>query len=116
MRGRGAVMAIWIGTSGFSYEDWRGSFYPADLPNREALANFRAALPDLPVVIEFRNSGWVSEETFTLLRELELGFCCVDEPRLKGLMPPVVTATSPIGYVRFHGRNAAKWWQHEQAY
>ena len=24
--------------------------------------------------------------------------------------------TSPVGYVRFHGRNAAKWWQHEQAW
>ena len=90
--------------------------FKATPPNREALKQFRAALPDLPVVIEFRNSGWVSEETFTLLRDLEVGFCCVDEPRLKGLMPPVVKATSPIGYVRFHGRNAAKWWQHEQAY
>jgi uncharacterized protein YecE (DUF72 family) len=90
--------------------------FKATPQNREALEQFRAALPELPVVIEFRNSGWVSEETFALLRELEMGFCCVDEPRLKGLMPPVVQATSPIGYVRFHGRNAAKWWQHEQAY
>ena len=24
--------------------------------------------------------------------------------------------TGSIGYVRFHGRNAAKWWKHEQAY
>jgi uncharacterized protein YecE (DUF72 family) len=45
-----------------------------------------------------------------------MGFCCVDEPPLKGLMPPVAVATSPVAYVRFHGRNAAKWWQHEQAW
>jgi uncharacterized protein YecE (DUF72 family) len=45
-----------------------------------------------------------------------LGFCCVDEPRLKGLLPPTAEATAPGAYVRFHGRNAAKWWQHEQAY
>ncbi len=25
-------------------------------------------------------------------------------------------ATAPPGYVRFHGRNAAKWWRHEQAW
>ena len=25
-------------------------------------------------------------------------------------MPPVVELTSPIGYVRFHGRNSANWW------
>jgi len=67
-------------------------------------------------VVEFRNVAWVREETFQLLRELNLGFCCVDEPRLKGLMPPVARATSRIGYVRFHGRNAQKWWHHEQAH
>jgi uncharacterized protein YecE (DUF72 family) len=35
---------------------------------------------------------------------------------LKGLLPPIAEATSNVAYVRFHGRNAAKWWQHEQAY
>ncbi len=203
-------MAILIGTSGFSYEDWRGYFYPKELPkkemltfyaqhfptvevnatyysmphpttfvqmarkvpsefefvvkahkdmthaeeflpepfqefraaleplvergmlgcvlaqfpwsfkatpaNRSTLELFRAALPELPVVVEFRNAGWVSEETFTLLQKLSFGFCCVDEPRLNGLMPRIVRATSPLGYVRFHGRNAAKWWHHEHAY
>ena len=57
-------------------------------------------------MIEFRNSAWVNDDTFRLLRELDLGFCSVDEPRLKGLMPPTAEATSRIGYVRFHGRNA----------
>jgi uncharacterized protein YecE (DUF72 family) len=90
--------------------------FKATLASRSYLEQFRAELPDLPVVVEFRNSGWISEETFQLLQTLLLGFCCVDEPRLRGLMPPVVRATSPIGYVRFHGRNAAKWWHHEQAY
>jgi uncharacterized protein YecE (DUF72 family) len=90
--------------------------FKATAPNRATLERFRAALPDVPVVIEFRNGGWVSEDTFALLHQLGMGFCCVDEPRLKGLMPRIVRATSPIGYVRFHGRNAAKWWQHEQAY
>ncbi len=40
----------------------------------------------------------------------------VDEPRLPNLLPSIVEATSKTGYVRFHGRNSAKWWQHEQAY
>jgi uncharacterized protein YecE (DUF72 family) len=31
-------------------------------------------------------------------------------------MPPVAVATGPTAYVRFHGRNAAKWWQHEEAW
>jgi uncharacterized protein YecE (DUF72 family) len=47
---------------------------------------------------------------------LGLGFVGVDEPRLKGLVPPVAVATGPVGYVRFHGRNARQWYQHEHAW
>lgn len=91
------------------------SFRPAE-ENRNYLTVLREQLPDLPVVVEFRNAGWVTEETFDLLRQLQLGYCCVDEPRLKGLIPPIARATAPVAYVRFHGRNAAKWWQHEEAW
>ncbi len=84
--------------------------------NRAYLEFLRGQLPDLPVVVEFRNAAWIREESFALLQGMNLGFCCVDEPRLKGLIPPIARATGPAAYVRFHGRNAAKWWQHEQAY
>jgi uncharacterized protein YecE (DUF72 family) len=40
----------------------------------------------------------------------------VDEPRLPNLLPPIAEMTSNIGYVRFHGRNSAKWWEHKHAY
>ncbi len=65
-----------------------------------------------PLVIEFRNNMWATSDTFALLEDCGIGFCCVDEPRLKGLMPPLARATSHVGYVRFHGRNAASWWKH----
>ncbi|MFN3653380.1 MAG: DUF72 domain-containing protein [Armatimonadota bacterium] len=84
--------------------------------NRDYLKRLRDELPETPVVVELRNSEWVSEATFEQLRALGLGYCCVDEPRLKGLMPPLAAATSTVGYVRFHGRNAAKWWKHEHAW
>jgi len=84
--------------------------------NRDYLRRFRERLQGLPVVIEFRNRAWLEPQTSDLLRELDLGFCCVDEPRLKGLLPPIAVATSAIAYVRFHGRNAKKWWRHENAY
>jgi len=29
---------VWVGTSGFSYKEWKGPFYPADLPDREMLS------------------------------------------------------------------------------
>jgi len=84
--------------------------------NRDYLAILRERLADVPIVIEFRNARWLNQELFDWLRGNELGFCCVDEPRLPGLLPPVAVATSNTAYVRFHGRNAEKWWNHEQAY
>ena len=66
-------------------------------------------------VVEFRNAHWLSRETYDFLRDRGAGFCCVDEPRLKGLLPPVTVATSPeVGYIRFHGRNAKRWWTHDE--
>jgi uncharacterized protein YecE (DUF72 family) len=76
----------------------------------------RDGFAELPVVVEFRESAWVSDSTFELLRALDMGFCCVDEPELRGLMPPVAVATSDTAYVRFHGRNASQWWDHEHAW
>lgn len=84
--------------------------------NAKYLQVFKERLADLPVVIEFRNARWLVPEVFAWLEKNELGFCCVDEPPLPNLIPPVAKATSKIAYVRFHGRNAKKWWQHEQAY
>ena len=87
-----------------------------DRRNWDYLSLFKERLGGLPVVIEFRNARWLRSEVFDWLREHELGFCCVDEPRLPNLLPPLAETTSNISYVRFHGRNSAKWWQHEQAY
>jgi uncharacterized protein YecE (DUF72 family) len=84
--------------------------------NWEYLAKLRKDLAGLPLVIEFRNARWLKVEVFKWMREHDLGFCCVDEPQLPNLLPPLAEATSKIGYVRFHGRNKEKWWQHEQAY
>jgi uncharacterized protein YecE (DUF72 family) len=84
--------------------------------NCDYLALLRQRLGDLPVVVEVRNRDWLGDETFALLRRLRLGFCCVDEPHFSSLMPPIAEATSDIAYVRFHGRNAKKWWTHKEAW
>lgn len=91
------------------------SFHPTSA-NRDYLKRLRDGLAELPIVVEFRDAGWVAQETFDLLRALKLGFCCVDEPRLRGLMPPVAVVTGPVAYVRFHGRNAARWYDHQEAW
>ena len=84
--------------------------------NLNYLEHFRDLLLDIPIVIEFRNARWLTPSVFEWLRVRNLGFCCVDEPPLPNLLSPMAAVTGDIGYVRFHGRNAAKWWKHEQAY
>jgi uncharacterized protein YecE (DUF72 family) len=91
------------------------SFHP-NPANRDYLRRIRAGFEDEPVVVEFRDRAWISDQTFSELEQLGMGFCCVDEPRLRGLIPPMARATSPVAYVRFHGRNAKQWWEHEHAW
>lgn len=62
-------------------------------------------LPNVPLVVEFRNRAWVRETTYQLLRQLGIGYCVVDEPQLPRLMPFDPRCTSGIAYFRFHGRN-----------
>ncbi len=91
------------------------SFYNTPL-NRDYLLRFKKRMEALPLVVEFRNAYWINEETFRILKNNDIGFCCVDQPALKGLIPPIAEATSNLGYIRFHGRNKANWWEHQKAY
>jgi len=75
------------------------------------LADLRQHCGHLPLAVEFRHKGWAAPETFGFLRERDLGFVCVDEPRFSSLMPPVAVVTSDLAYLRFHGRNYQMWWK-----
>jgi uncharacterized protein YecE (DUF72 family) len=90
--------------------------FHANPANRDYIKRVREGFDDLPAVIEFRSREWITEQTFEELRDLNLGFCCVDQPRFKKLVPPVTVTTGPVAYVRFHGRNYEKWWRHDEAW
>jgi len=81
--------------------------------NLDSVKRLRDWFPGMDVNVEFRNRGWIRSETSAALREQNLGFVCVDEPGLKGLVGNVAAATSKIGYLRMHGRNEAKWYAGE---
>lgn len=85
-------------------------------PARDFLLATRERLAGHRLVVEFRHRSWFDAPTLAFLREAGLSLCCVDEPSLPGLPPRTAEATGPIGYVRFHGRNAAKWWRHAEAW
>jgi len=201
LRGSGAV---YIGTSGFSFADWEGSFYPPHLPRREwlsyyarefcaveinatyyrlppassftamaertpescrfwvkvpgeathgrgdvksamnafresvkplsearklvgALAQFphsfrysktslehlealKLSCGGLRLAVEFRSDDWRRGETLEFLRLQELINVTADLPRLTGLPTNELSVSSSVAYLRFHGRNAAAWY------
>lgn len=81
--------------------------------NLDHIRTCRELLIDYNLFVEFRHASWIRTEIFDLLRALEIGFVSVDEPQLEQMVPPVAVATIPVGYVRFHGRNADKWYSGE---
>jgi uncharacterized protein YecE (DUF72 family) len=75
--------------------------------NLDYLKLLRDEFAGVDAVVEFRNVKWLDERYLGALRSLSLGYCAVDEPKLKGLMPFYPALTSGVGYFRFHGRNKA---------
>ena len=81
------------------------SFFWPNQANAGYLRRMPELIPDVPLVVEFRNRAWLKDETFDLLRDANLGYCVVDEPDLPRLVPFRPDRTSDIAYFRFHGRN-----------
>jgi uncharacterized protein YecE (DUF72 family) len=44
---------IWIGTSGYNYPEWKGSFYPADLPPAKMLPYYAERFPTVEINYTF---------------------------------------------------------------
>jgi uncharacterized protein YecE (DUF72 family) len=78
------------------------------------IESLRKAWPHAPIVVEFRHRDWQKPDVLRRLTALNLGWCNVDEPSHDTLLRPGAHVTSDLGYVRFHGRNAAAWWHHDK--
>ena len=75
----------------------------------EALAEHTAGWP---VVVELRHVSWDDDDAALWCRERGLGWCVVDQPRMGGsTVPARARVTSPVGYVRLHGRNWSDWFR-----
>ena len=42
-------MKLYVGTSGYSYKEWKGNFYPEDLPAKEMLSFYSRRLPAVEI-------------------------------------------------------------------
>ncbi len=69
------------------------------------------ALSAFPLAVEFRNDEWHREAVYAELDRRGACLVLVDRPELPRLPPETATVTGDLGYIRFHGRNAAAWWK-----
>ena len=79
--------------------------------NRDYLSWVKEQIQEHPLVVEFRNWSWAYPGLEQFLKENQLNYVNVDEPRLKGLLKPQEIVSGKLAYVRFHGRNSQDWWQ-----
>jgi len=64
---------------------------------------------DYPLVVEVRHASWAKKEFYDLLHRRGVGFCNIDQPVIGRSIVPSERVTSPIGYIRLHGRRYDTW-------
>lgn len=84
---------------------------------KETMAYLSAVLlrfRDYPLVVEVRHDTWNSPETLALLHENGAGICNIDQPIIGKSLAPSAQATSPVGYIRLHGRRYDTWFSDDE--
>jgi uncharacterized protein YecE (DUF72 family) len=81
---------------------------------RAYLADLLDRFGDYPLVVEVRHESWNHPEVLAWLREQGAGICNIDQPTIGRSLRPSAHATSTVGYVRVHGRNAEHWFTKNQ--
>jgi len=66
-----------------------------------------------PLVVELRHESWNNPRILQTLEDLGVGLCDIDQPLFANSIKPAAEVTSPIGYVRLHGRNYQNWFREE---
>lgn len=64
------------------------------------------------LAVELRHRSWSDDADFPqLLRDNNVSWVHIDEPKFQSSVSSEVPQTSDIAYFRFHGRNKEMWWQ-----
>jgi len=86
------------------------SFKNAD-DTRDYLFKLIGKFKQYPLVLEIRHASWNDPDLLARLAEQGIGFCNIDQPKLGASLRSTEYVTSPVGYVRLHGRNYKEWFQ-----
>ncbi|MFC2058354.1 DUF72 domain-containing protein [Chloroflexota bacterium] len=64
------------------------------------------------LAVELRHGSWSDDEnTARLLKDNNVAWVQIDEPKFKSSIAGELPLTSDMAYFRFHGRNAEMWWK-----
>jgi len=88
------------------------SFHNTD-ENQAYLRELADRFKEFPLVLEIRHASWDRASAYRFLREIQVGFCNIDQPQVSYSIGPTKTVTSKIGYLRLHGRNVKEWFRED---
>lgn len=87
--------------------------FPISFKNTNRNRDYLDAMLDkfgcYPLVVEVRHNSWTNEGTLRYFAQKGAAFCNIDQPLLGKAVVPSEQVTSPVGYVRLHGRNYEQW-------
>jgi len=64
------------------------------------------------LAVELRHRSWSDDEnTACFMRESNVAWVKIDEPKFQSSISAEVPVTSDMAYFRFHGRNKEMWWK-----
>lgn len=96
--------------------------FPASFRNepgaREYLAWLLETFREYPTAVELRHRSWSDqlEQTLAILAATGSAWVQIDEPKFRLSIRQTFRPNTPgLFYMRLHGRNAAKWWNHERS-
>ena len=84
--------------------------------SRERLGGLFADFRDYPLALEVRHASFQDDDFLRWLDEQNVAWVNVDQPLFSDSVKPAATVTGPLGYVRLHGRNYEKWFQHAESW
>jgi uncharacterized protein YecE (DUF72 family) len=85
--------------------------FKRDEASQEWLRDLLGAFGRFPLVLEVRHASWAGSDVLAELTERAVGVVNVDQPLFSNSIKPAAHATSPVGYVRLHGRNYQDWFR-----
>jgi uncharacterized protein YecE (DUF72 family) len=85
--------------------------FKRDDASEEWLRGLFRAFAGLPLVLEVRHASWDAPDVLTELAEAGVGIVNVDQPLFHDSIRPAARVTSPVAYVRVHGRNYKDWFR-----